>query len=212
MVNIQADIRNKGNTDKLRAEGKIPAVFYGAKSETTSISIDQKAFDKVLKEAGESSTIGLSVDGKKLDVLIHEVQYDPIRNIPSHVDFLVVDMNKPIRVQVALSFDGVAPAVKNNLGILVKVLHEVEVEALPKDLPHEISVNLESLENADSHINAGSLVMPKGVTLVTDENEVVASIAVQKEEAEEPSPSADLSSIEVEKKGKKEEEGEVESA
>lgn len=211
MVNIQANTRAPKSADKIRKENKIPAVFYGAGKESTSIAIDSKDFNKVLKEAGESSTITLSVDGKNLDVLIHSVQYDPVRNIPSHVDFLVVDMNKKIQVGVPLVFEGVAPAVKNSIGTLVKVMHEVEVEALPGDLPHEIVVNIESLVDADSHISASSIVMPKGVTMVTDGEEIVASISVQKEETEE-SQSPDIASIEVEKKGKKEEEGQDEAA
>ncbi len=206
MVNIQAEIRTKGSADKLRIESKIPAVFYGAGNTSTSISIQAKEFDKVLKEAGESSTIIIDVDGKKIDALIHDVQLDPVRHIPSHVDFLAVDMKKKIVVSVPLVFDGVAPAVKNGLGTLVKVLHDIEVEALPKNLPHEVSVNIETLEGVDSHIIASDLVMPEGVTLVTDGEEVVASIAVQKEETEETTTAPDLSSIEVEKKGKKEEE------
>lgn len=208
MVKIQAKTRAKKSADSVRSEGKIPAVFYGAGKESTSISIDPKEFDKVLREAGESSTITLDVDGTNLDVLIHEVQYDPVKNIPSHVDFLVVDMNKKIQVGVPLVFDGIAPAVKNSIGTLVKVLHEIEVESLPGDLPHEILVNIETLVDADSHISVGDLVIPKGVTLVTDKEEIVASISVQKDEEPEAVASVDLSSIEVEKKGKKEEEGE----
>lgn len=211
MVNIQAQARAKKSADKIRKLGKIPAVFYGAGKESTPISIDSKDFDKVLKEAGESSTITLSVEGKDIDVLIHDVQYSPVKNVPCHVDFLAVDMKKKIQVGVPLVFEGVAPAVKNALGTLVKVIYEVEVEALPGDLPHEIIVNVESLDGTDSHISASDLVMPKGVVMITPGEEIIASISVQQDEAEEVQP-ADLASIEVEKKGKKDEEGQDESA
>lgn len=211
MVNIQAQARAKKSADKIRKLGKIPAVFYGAGKESTPISIDSKDFDKVLKEAGESSTITLSVEGKDIDVLIHDVQYSPVKNAPCHVDFLAVDMKKKIQVGVPLVFEGVAPAVKNALGTLVKVIYEVEVEALPGDLPHEIMVNIESLVGTDSHISASDLVMPKGVVMITPGEEIIASISVQQDEAEEVQP-ADLASIEVEKKGKKDEEGQDESA
>jgi large subunit ribosomal protein L25 len=88
------------------------------------------------------------------------------------------------------------------------VLHEVEIKALPNDLPHGIEVDISVLENADSQIHASDLKLPKGVTLVTEAEEVVASISVAQEETEEAAP-VDLASIEVEKKGKKEEETEA---
>ncbi len=207
MSNIQAKTRDsKENLAAIRTSGMIPAVFYGAGKETTSISVSQKEFEKVFKEAGESSTIGLVVDGKNVDVLIHEVQYDPIKGTPTHVDFLVVDMNKPIQVHVPLEFVGVSPAAKSNLGTLVKVMHELEVKALPKDLPHSISVDLEKLVDLSSQILVSDLKLPAGVTATAHENEVVASIAAQVEEKEEAAAPVDLSAIEVEKKGKKEEE------
>jgi large subunit ribosomal protein L25 len=207
MSNIQAQSRDpKENLAAIRTSGMIPAVFYGAGKSTTSISVSQREFDKVFKEAGESSTITLNLDNSKVDVLIHEVQYDPIKGTPIHVDFLAVDMNKPIQVSVPLEFDGVAPAVKANLGTLVKVMHEIEVKALPKDLPHSITVSLEKLEALHDQILVSDLKLPAGVTAVAPEHEVVASLAAQVEEKEEATTPVDLSAIEVEKKGKKEEE------
>jgi large subunit ribosomal protein L25 len=206
MFNIQATKRD--DTQKvsaLREAGMVPAVFYGAGKPTTSITVSLKEFEKVLKEAGESSTVVLTLGSEKVDVLIHDVQYDPMKGMPTHADFLVVDMNKPIEVAVALEFVGIAPAVKQGIGTLVKVMHEIEVKALPKDLPHSITVDLSTLVALDSHISVADLKLGAGVTAMTDENDTVASIAAQKEEVEETTP-VDLSSIEVEKKGKKEEE------
>ena len=144
------------------------------------------------------------VDGKAINTLIHAVQFDPLKNLPSHADFLIVDMKKVVHVSVPLEFVGVAPAVKSGLGILVKVMHEVEVEALPNNIPHAISVDIGALDTLQSQINAEQLVLPKDVTLVTKPTEIVVSIAEQKEEAAESTP-IDLSQIEVAKKGKKEE-------
>ncbi len=99
-------------------------------------------------------------------------------------------------------------AVKNGLGNLVKVLHEVEVEALPKDLPHNLEVDISKLETVESQIFVSDIKLPTGVTMITGGEEVVASIVLQVEEKEEViAPPVDLSAIEVEKKGKKEEEG-----
>jgi large subunit ribosomal protein L25 len=204
MLTIQATTRDsKDNIAQLRTAGKIPAVFYGAGTPSTNITVDKKDFEKVWKEAGESSTVVLNVGTKKVDALIHEVQFDAVKGTAIHADFLVVDMNKPIQVAIPLEFVGVAPAVKSGVGTLIKVMHEIEVSALPSDLPHNISVDLAKLESLDSNITVGDLVLPKGVTATTKAQEIVAAIAEQKEESEEPTAPIDLSAIEVEKKGKK---------
>ena len=191
--------------DNLRKGGEIPAVFYGAGKASTSVSISIIDFKKIWREAGESSTIKISLDGKDVDVLIHEVQVHPVTEEPIHVDFLVVDMNKKIKVNVALEFVGVSNAVKNGLGNLVKVLHEVEVEALPKDLPHSLEVDISKLETALDQVFVSDIVLPPQVEIKNDAKEVVASIVLQVEEKEEVAEPIDLSQIEVEKKGKKEE-------
>ncbi len=208
MFVLKAKNRNKGESlETLRKEGVVPAVFYGMGNNTTSISVPFIEFKKTWREAGESSAVKLTLEGKDIDVLIHEVQVDPVSDEPIHVDFLVIDMNKKIEVSVPLEFVGVSNAVKNGLGNLVKVLHEIEVEALPKDLPQKIEVDISKLETVDDQISVSDLVLPQGVTVITNGEDIVASIVLQVEEKEEEVAPIDLSSIEVEKKGKKEEEG-----
>lgn len=202
----------RSKADKLatvRINGMVPAVVYGASVENTPISVPSIDFVKVFKEAGESSTIVLDMEGKKVDVLIHDVQFEPVKGFPLHVDFLAVDMNKPVEVAIPLEFTGVAPAEKAGLGTLMKVLHEVTIEALPKDLPHNISVDISSLETLENQIHVKDIVLPAGVSMITGADEVVALVAAAKEEKEEAP--VDLSAIEVEKKGKAEEEGEAEA-
>jgi large subunit ribosomal protein L25 len=209
MKTLNATKRSK--TEKLaivRSNGMVPAVVYGAKVDNTSISVPSIDFIKAWKDAGESTTLVLSLEGKNIDVLIHEVQVDPIKGFPKHVDFLAVDMNKPIEVSVPLEFVGVAPAEKNGLGTLVKVIHEVEISALPKDIPAHITVDISTLQTLENQIHVSDIVLPKGATMISDAEEVVALVAQAKEEVE--SAPIDLSSIEVEKKGKKEEEGAAE--
>ena len=190
---------------KVRKSGRIPAVFYGPKAKATSFFVDTIQFKKVLKDAGESSIVRLKGSNGNTDVLVHEVQYDPIRHEPVHVDFYVVEKDKKTQVGVPLEFIGVSPAVKDFGGVLVKVLHEIEIEALPQDLPHNISIDVSSLTAIDSHIVVSDIVMPKGVTAITKGEEIVALISEATKEEEAPVASIDLSSIEVEKKGKKEE-------
>ena len=210
MFIIKADKRDSDiKLDVLRKAGRIPAVFYGAGQDTTSISIPNIEFKKVWREAGESSAVKISVGGGDIDVLIHEVQVDPVTDEPMHADFLAIDMKKKITVKVPLVFEGTSNAVKSGIGNLVKVLHEIEIEALPADLPHNLAVDISSLETLENQIFVSDIKLPKGVVAITNAGDVVASIVAQVEEKEEIAAPVDLSAIEVEKKGKKEEEGEI---
>ncbi len=205
---IKAKARDqKAKLDALRKSGEIPAVFYGAGKDTTAISVTAIDFKKVWREAGESSAVKIETPKGGIDVLIHEVQVDPVTEEPIHVDFLAIDMTKKIRVKVPLVFEGVSDAVKNGIGNLVKVLHEIEVEALPADLPHDLKVDLSKLATLDDTILVSDVKLPAGVQAITAGADVVASIVAQVEEKEEIPEPVDLSAIEVEKKGKQEEEG-----
>ena len=206
MFTIKAKKRDiSANLEMLRKAGEMPAVFYGMGKESTPISVSIIDFKKIWRDAGESSTVAVSTPDGDLNTLIHDIQVNPITDEPIHADFLVIDVNKAIQVNVPIEFEGVSSAVKGGLGTLVKVLHEVEIEALPKDLPHNLVVDISKLETVDDQILVSDIVLPKGVIMVTPAEEVVASIALQKEEVEDSTP-IDLSAIEVEKKGKKEEE------
>lgn len=208
MFAIKANKREKGvNLEALRKTGEIPAVFYGAGKDTTSVSIPIVEFKKIWRDAGESSAIVLNSEGGNIDVLIHDVQVDPITSEPIHADFLAIDMTKKITVSVAIEFEGVSNAVKSGIGNLVKVLHEIEIEALPKDLPHNLVADISGLNTLDDVVTVADLKLPAGVMAITDGGDIVASIIAQVEEKEEEAAPVDLSAIEVEKKGKKEEEG-----
>lgn len=191
----------------LRKSGEIPAVFYGVGQKATSISVPAIDFKKIWREAGESSAVKVETSKGAIDVLIHEVQVDPVTLEPIHVDFLAIDMNKKIKVKVSLVFEGVSDAVKNGVGNLVKVLHELEVEALPADLPHDLKADLSKLATLNDQILVSDIKIPSGVAVMNQPTEVVASIVAQVEEKEEAPEPVDLSAIEVEKKGKQEEEG-----
>ncbi|KKT24420.1 MAG: 50S ribosomal protein L25 [Candidatus Nomurabacteria bacterium GW2011_GWF2_43_8] len=194
--------------DALRKSGRIPAVFYGAGKDTTPISISTTEFKKIWREAGESSTVKIGMPEGNIDTLIHEVQVDPVTDEPIHVDFLAIDMTKKIRVKVPLVFEGVSGAVKNGIGNLVKVLYELEIEALPDDLPHNLTVDISKLETLKDQVFVYDVKLPTGVAVINSPGDVVVSVVEQVEEKEEIVVPVDLSVIEVEKKGKKEEEGE----
>lgn len=198
----------KESPEKLRKEGILPAVFYGKKEKSTPISVAMKDFLKVWKEAGESTVVVLKGPEGELETLIHDIDYDPVTGNPRHADFYVFEKGHKLEVDVILEFVGISPAVKDLGGAFVKVMHQVKIEAFPKDLPHQIDVDISLLTEIGSQILAKDLKMPVGVELKENLEEVVALIAAPKEEKEEEVAPIDLESIEVEKKGKEAKEGE----
>ncbi len=192
----------------LRNKGVLPAVIYGRSQKSTPITIDQKTFEKVFKTAGESSVISIKGLGIELDALIHEVDFDPVSGHPVHADFYAIEKGQTVTVSVPFEFEGVAPAVKDFGGILTKVMHEIEVECEPKDLPQHIVVDVSTLATLEDQIKVKDLKLPATAKLSVDLDEVVAMISVAKEEPVEEAPATDLSAIEIsEERGKKEEAG-----
>lgn len=187
----------------LRKTGMIPAVVYGAHYASTPIAIDAKAFAKVLREAGEATIVSLSGVGAAIPTLIREVNLDPLTSQPRHVDFYAVTKGEKVEVAIPLAFVGESAAVEAGAN-LVKVLHEIEVEADPMNLPHTIEVDLSLLKVVDDQIHAKDLVLPAGVELVTEPEDVVVLVQEVVEEQAEESAAADIADIKVEKKGKEE--------
>jgi large subunit ribosomal protein L25 len=210
MLTLDIQIRNTGKKlESLRKEGSMPAVFYGKNVPSTPVTLSQKDFIKVWRTAGESSVVTLKDPTASVDVLIHDVDLDPVTDLPRHVDFYVFEKGKKIDISVPLEFIGVAPVVKDLGGTLVKALHELKISADPQHIPHTIPVDISALIDFDSQILASDIQLPHGVTLVELPHEVAAAAARPKEEKEEETAPVDLSTIEVEKKGKKEEEPEA---
>lgn len=210
-ITLTAEKREKKGKQlkKLREEGVLPAVVYGRKHEAVPVALKQNEFEKVYREAGESTIIDLEgVDAETTEVLVQEVSYDPVSGNAIHVDFYAIEKGKKLQVAVPFEFVGEAPAVKLG-GVVTKVLHEVEVESLPKSLPHEITVDLSLLTELDSLISIKDLKVPEGVTILAEPDDTVATVSEVEEESEEPTE-VDMSAIEVEKKGKEEEVGEGE--
>lgn len=186
----------------LRAHGKIPAVLYGPSETSVALTVDRIQFEKLFKEAGESSIIALTGLGDPKEVLVHDVAFDARRGGIVHIDFYAVEAGKEITVDVPLSFIGDAPALKLG-GTLTKVLYEIKVTCTPSVLPKEIVVDITPLADIEAQIHVRDLVLPPGVRVVNDANDVVALIQAVAEENETSSP-VDMSAIEVEKKGKTE--------
>lgn len=191
----------------VRAAGNIPGVFYGPKVASTPITVNSQEFMKVWRQAGESSVITLSGVGEEHDALIHDISKDPVKDTVTHVDFYVIEKGKKVQVAVPLEFVGESAAVKTFGGSLIKVIHELEIEALPKDLPHAIEIDISSLVDFDAQIKVSDIKLPAGVTAEIDGDEVVALVSAPREEKEEESAPIDMAAIGIsEERGKKEEE------
>jgi large subunit ribosomal protein L25 len=205
-ITLNAEKRVRiGKIRALRNDGFLPAIYYGRKEISTPIQIKKSDFVKVWKSAGESTVVKLVLAGNEIDALINEVDLDPVTGEPRHVDFYVFEKGHKVEISVPLEFTGISPAIKDLGGVLVKVMYEIKVKAEPSNLPHSINVDISKLDVLESHISAGELTLPKGVELAENADEVVVSVNAPKEEKEEAP--VDLTQIEVEKKGKQEEEG-----
>ena len=205
MITLNAELRDvKVNPKMIRKQGKIPAIFYGAGQESTPISIGKIEFKKVLADAGESTIITLKTPNVSLDALIHDVDLHPVLGDPIHVDFYITAKDHKLQVAVPIEFVGAAPAEKAG-GVVLKVMHEMLVESLPAKLPAHITVDLSLLAEIGSHITVGDVKLPEGVRALAAASDIIANAALPKEEAETPVAPIDLSSIEVAKKGKQEE-------
>jgi large subunit ribosomal protein L25 len=203
MLTLEVTSRSAADRlESIRSEGRMPAVMYGKTTPSTPISVNEMAFSKVLREAGESTVVTLKVGGETIDTLIHDVAFDPVSGTPLHADFYVFDKTQKVEVSVPLEFVGVSAAVKERGGLIVKVIHELKVRALPKDLPHTIEVDLSALAQLGDSITAGDVSLPSGVELDLGAEEIIVSVSAPKEETDTPAAPIDFSAIEVEKKGK----------
>ena len=188
MLGLKAQIRKdlKKKVKNLREKGILPGVLYGPTiKESQNLELDVKTFEKVYNEAGESSLIELELgSGKKVPVLIHEVQEDPLNGQFLHVDFYQPRLDQEIEARVPIIFEGVSKAVKDLEGTLVKNISEVEVKALPQKLPKDIKVDISKLESFEDHILIKDLALPEGVKILKDADEIVA-LATPPEKVEE---------------------------
>jgi len=214
MLTLSAKIRKiSGKKVKaLRKKGILPGILYGPKlKETQPLEVDEKDFEKVYNEAGESSIIKLKIENEKLKineflVLIKEVARDPLTERPIHVDFYQPSLEEEVEVTIPIIFEGEAPAVKDLGGTLVKNISGIEVKALPQKLPREIKVDVGNLKTFEDHILIKDLKLPEGVKILKDPEEIVASVSPLEKVEEELVKPIEEKVEEVEKVEEKEKE------
>lgn len=159
----------------LRKQGLIPAHIFGHKTETIHIQVNGHDFHKVFEKAGETGVIDLKVDGTSHPVLVRDVQLDPLTGDFLHIDFYQVNLSEKVKVNVPLEIVGEAPAVEKKIGLLLTPVTEVEVEALPTDIPESIQVDISSLAEIGDVIKIADLKVDQSKVAVLAEPELVVA-------------------------------------
>ncbi|MFH0806489.1 MAG: 50S ribosomal protein L25 [Candidatus Brennerbacteria bacterium] len=177
-------------TRRLRREGLIPAELYGHGFRNLHLAVSAKTFAGVYREAGTHTVVTLVTEGgEKIPALIVAAERHPISRALLAIDFHHIRSDEQVRAKVPITFVGEAPAVKAG-HLVVTVLAELEVEALPADLPHRFAVNMGGLTNVGESIHVGDLPLPKGVKMHTPPETVVVTIGERRKEEVAAAPSA----------------------
>jgi len=164
---------------KLRAQGELPSNIYGKGIKSEALSIILKDFQKAYREVGETGVIYLTIeaDPKERPVLFHNLQRDPVNNNPLHVDFYQVDLKEKINAKVSVVAMGEAKAVTEKVGVLLQPLNEVEVEALPTDLPEKVEIDVVKLSQIDEALSVKDIKVDKTkINILTNPDEIVFKI------------------------------------
>jgi large subunit ribosomal protein L25 len=156
---------------RLRREGRVPGIIYGPViQETVPVSVDRRDFVKFFRANGHATLLDLTWDGNTRSVFIREVQLDPIRQEPLHIDFFAPNLRRPVRAMVPLVLHN---PVNTSEAILTEQRTEIEVEALPADIPHQIDIDVSGLSRPGDAIRVGDLSLPREVVATTDAAEIV---------------------------------------
>lgn len=197
---------NKNAARRVRVQGRIPAVIYGAKEPAVALELDPKQIQKILySESGHNTIFDVEIAGSATKAMIVDWQYEPIKGNLIHIDLKRIAMDKVMRVEVPIQLLGVPVGVKADGGILDQVLRELEIECLPADIPSHIDVDVSGLKIHES-IRVADLPHSGKLKFLTDEDATVAHVVAIKEEAapEAAAEAAGPAEPEVVKKGKQE--------
>lgn len=210
-IELEAEKRTAigGRLTSLRKSGYVPAILYGKNQEPLPLQVSMKDFVKVFESAGESTLVYVNVNGQAYPVIINDVAKDPVTDDILHADFYKVRLDQKIRAKVEVVFTGESPAVRDSGGIFVRNVNELEIEGLPQDLPHEISINISSMKNVGDQILAKDIQLGSGLKIVADAEEIIATVQepMSEEELQKAleEPTTTVEEVEVIKKEKEEE-------
>ncbi len=171
---------------KLRRQGIIPANVFGRTVDSQAIQVSEVEFNRVYKGAGETSLIWLKLEGedKERPTLVKAVTMNPVSGSKQHIDFHQVNLKEKVTANVPLEVTGEVQLVKDGLAVLDINLHEVEVEALPTDIPESITVDISTLTEIGDHILVSHLKVPSDVTILTDPEQLIITIGAPMKEEE----------------------------
>lgn len=195
MDNIQltATVRTPDiKANSLRKEGNVPCVLYGNDTENIALICTHKDVLKAYAKAGKSTLIDLDAGGKKVPVLFHALDFDPVTDNIIHADFYAVDMKKEIEAEVPIKFEGEAPAVKELGGIFFVPQDQVKVKCLPINLPHELIANIETLVEFGDALHVSIIQVPEGVVILDDPEAVIATVQEPRKEEVIEAASAEI--------------------
>ncbi|OGN03144.1 MAG: hypothetical protein A2651_01125 [Candidatus Yanofskybacteria bacterium RIFCSPHIGHO2_01_FULL_42_12] len=194
---------------KLRRDGYVPAILYGKSQEPLPLQVLLKDLNKAFKTAGESTLVYVNVNSQTYPTIIHDVSKDALTDEILHADFYKVRLDEKIKTKVPVVFVGESPAVKDLGGIFVRNVNELEVEALPQNLPHEITVDISSLKNFGDQVLVKNIDLGAKVKVEADAETIVATVQEPMSEEELKAsletPTTGVEEVEVIKKEKPEE-------
>lgn len=218
-LNMELKVIKREKTGKevkaLRKEGLIPAVVYGKGFTNLNLTLGLKDFKKIFQQAGHSSVVDLAVEGETgpIKVLVADTQVEPVKNEVIHVDFHKIDLSQKTTVKVPVEIVGLSPIVKSGEGILLTLLSEIEVEALPLDLPHQITVDVSHLENIGAALAIKDLPIDHSKVEVkghkAEDLVVKVDYAIQIEKEEETKSVEEIEVLTEKKEGEEGAEGEA---
>lgn len=209
-VLFKAQARNQSvNAKNLRKMDLIPAEYYGRGVQNMSLQMDYQDFRKMFKKAGYNTVIKLEVEGDGTkNVLVHEIQRDPVTNLFTHVDFINVRMDEEVTTTVPVRLEGTAPAVRDLAGVLIQSLDEIEISCLPGDLIHEVVLSVEGLTEIGSAVHVSDIKLSDKIKILSDVDAVIASVSeAQKEEEVAPAEAPSVGEVEITTEKKEGEEG-----
>lgn len=214
-IAISAQKREK-SPGQVRRAGYIPGVIYGHGIKNENVEVEGRQFSRVFSAAGYTTLVNVAVGTQQHTVLIREVQFHPLKDEVLHVDFYQVRLDEKVKASVPLDFIGESTAVKDAAGVLVKSVSEVELEALPQNLPRDLKVDISVLTDFEKVIHVSDLIVPEGVELLHQPEDVVALVQPPRSEQELESLSEeakeDVAAVEVVSDKEKEEEPTEEGA
>lgn len=197
------------DASKIRQSGMIPGEVYGHNQKNLHVSMSRLEFEKLFNEAGESNLVSLLIDGgKAINVLIKDVQLDPVSDQATHVDFYVVKMGEKLTTEIPLEFVGVSRAVKELGGFLVRSINSLHVSCLPKDLVSKIQVDISELSDFGKVITIGDVKIPEGIDVSLDNSVAVCLVQEPRVEKEEKLAEEEAEVSEEAKEGEEKKEGE----